>query len=58
MHVLGISAFHRDSAAALVRDGEVLALFPEEHFTRNAHEAAFPRRAVRAARSVWGGTTP
>ena len=48
MHVLGISAFHRDSAAALVRDGEMLALFPEEGFTRNAHEAAFPRRAVRA----------
>jgi carbamoyltransferase len=48
MHVLGISAFHRDSAAALVRDGELLTLFPEEQFTGNAHEAAFPRRAVRA----------
>jgi carbamoyltransferase len=48
MHVLGITAFHRDSAAALLRDGELLAVLAEERFTRNPHEAAFPRRAVRA----------
>lgn len=48
MHVLGLSAFQRDAAAALVRDGELIAVTPEERFTRNRHEAAFPRAAVRA----------
>jgi carbamoyltransferase len=48
MHVLGISAFQRDSAAALVRDGELLAVLAEERFSRSPHEAGFPRRAVRA----------
>ncbi len=48
MYVLGLTAFQRDAAAALVRDGELIAVAPEERFTRNRHEAAFPRAAVRA----------
>ena len=46
MRVLGISAFYHDSAAALLRDGEIVAAAQEERFTRRKHEAAFPTRAV------------
>lgn len=44
--VLGISAFYHDSAAALVRDGEILAAAQEERFTRVKHDHRFPSRAV------------
>jgi len=46
VHILGISAFYHDSAACLVRDGEILAAAQEERFTRKKHDAAFPKRAV------------
>jgi carbamoyltransferase len=46
MIILGISAFYHDSAAALVRDGEVVAAAPEERFTRKKHDASFPAQAV------------
>ncbi len=46
MHILGISAFYHDSAACLVRDGEILAAASEERFTRKKGDAAFPVRAV------------
>src|SRR3984885_8720366 len=46
MQLLGISAFYHDSAAVLVRDGEVVAAAQEERFTRKKHDAAFPRNAV------------
>lgn len=46
MYVLGISAYYHDSAAALLRDGEIVAAAQEERFTRKKHDAAFPRRAV------------
>ena len=46
MLVLGISAFYHDSAAALVRDGEVVGAAQEERFTRKKHDPGFPRRAV------------
>ena len=45
--ILGISAFYHDSAAALVRDGEIVAAAQEERFTRKKHDADFPRHAVR-----------
>src|ERR1700726_4818280 len=45
--VLGISAFYHDSAAALVRDGEIIAAAQEERFTRKKHDAAFPAQAIR-----------
>jgi carbamoyltransferase len=47
MHILGISAYYHDSAAALVRDGELVAAAQEERFTRKKHDPAFPANAVR-----------
>src|SRR5208282_877079 len=46
MRVLGISAFYHDSAAALVRDGEIIAAAQEERFSRKKHDARFPAHAV------------
>jgi carbamoyltransferase len=47
MNILGISAFHHDSAAALIRDGEIVAAAQEERFTRRQHDDSFPANAVR-----------
>jgi carbamoyltransferase len=47
MTILGISAFYHDSAAAIIRDGEVLAAAQEERFTRKKHDASFPIQAIR-----------
>ena len=44
--ILGISAFYHDSAAALVRDGQILAAAQEERFTRKKADHAFPKRAI------------
>jgi carbamoyltransferase len=44
--ILGISAFYHDSAACLVRGGEVIAAAQEERFSRVKHDARFPRGAV------------
>jgi carbamoyltransferase len=46
MRILGISAFYHDSAAALVRDGEIVAAAQEERFTRKKHDSGFPAHAV------------
>jgi carbamoyltransferase len=46
LNILGISAFYHDSAAALVRDGEIVAAAQEERFTRKKHDHEFPRNAV------------
>ena len=45
-HILGISAFYHDSAACLLRDGEIVAAAQEERFTRQKGDASFPRHAV------------
>jgi len=45
--ILGISAFYHDSAACLVRNGEIIAAAQEERFTRVKHDHRFPLRAVR-----------
>lgn len=47
MNILGISAYYHDSAAALIRDGEIIAAAQEERFTRIKHDAEFPIHAVR-----------
>jgi carbamoyltransferase len=44
--ILGISAFYHDSAAALVKDGEIMAAAQEERFTRKKHDASFPVNAI------------
>jgi len=46
MNILGISAFYHDSAAALVRDGKIIAAAQEERFTRKKHDPEFPLNAV------------
>ena len=47
MYILGISAFYHDSAACLVKDGEIIAATQEERFTRKKHDHAFPSNAIR-----------
>ncbi len=47
MYILGISAFYHDSAACIVRDGEVIAAAQEERFTRKRHDASFPKQAIQ-----------
>ena len=46
-YILGISAFYHDSAACLIRDGEIVAAAQEERFTRVKHDPGFPGNAVR-----------
>lgn len=46
-YALGISAFHNDSAAALVKDGEIIAAAQEERFTRKKRDHSYPRNAIR-----------
>jgi carbamoyltransferase len=46
MNILGISAFYHDSAACIVRDGEILAAAQEERFTRKKHDHEFPKHAI------------
>lgn len=45
-YILGISAYYHDSAAVLLRDGEIVAAAQEERFTRLKGDAAFPENAV------------
>lgn len=45
-YILGISAYYHDSAAALVKDGSIIAAAQEERFTRKKHDAGFPKHAV------------
>lgn len=44
--ILGISAFYHDSAACLLRNGEIVAAAQEERFTRKKHDAGFPKNAI------------
>lgn len=46
MVVLGISAFYHDAAAALVKDGELVAAAQEERFSRKKGDAAFPKASI------------
>ena len=46
MDILGISAYYHDSAACLLRDGEIIAAAQEERFTRKKHDHRFPSSAV------------
>ncbi|UWQ81898.1 carbamoyltransferase (plasmid) [Leisingera sp. S132] len=45
-YLLGISALYHDSAAALLRDGEIVAAAQEERFTRRKHDPGFPAHAI------------
>lgn len=52
--ILGLSAYYHDSAAALIRDGEIIAAAQEERFTRKRHDAGFPSHAVEYCLSEAG----
>lgn len=53
-YILGISAFYHDSAAALLRDGVIVAAAQEERFTRKKHDAGFPSNAINYVLSEAG----
>ena len=53
-YILGISAFYHDSAACLLKDGEIVAAAQEERFTRKKGDASFPRHAVDYCLKVGG----
>ncbi len=46
-YILGISAFYHDSAATLIKDGEIIVAVQEERFTRVKHDSRFPINAIR-----------
>ena len=46
MNILGISAFYHDSAACLIREGEIISAVQEERFTRKKHDNSFPSNAI------------
>lgn len=48
MIILGISSFYHDSAAAIIKDGQVIAACQEERFTRIKHDQSFPTQAIEA----------
>jgi carbamoyltransferase len=54
MHILGISCFYHDAAAALIRDGTLLAAAEEERFTRIKHDFGFPRNSIKFCLSSAG----
>jgi carbamoyltransferase len=47
MYILGISCFYHDSAAALIKDGKIVAAAQEERFTRKKHDFNFPTQAAQ-----------
>ena len=46
MYILGVSCYFHDSAAALLRDGVLVAAAEEERFTRKKHDYDFPQQAI------------
>lgn len=46
MNILGVSCHYHESAAALVRDGKIVAAIAEERLSRKKHDAGFPARAI------------
>ncbi len=44
--ILGISAYYHDSAAAIVKDGHIIAAVQEERFTRKKHDPSFPANSI------------
>ncbi len=47
MFILGISAYYHDSAACLIKNGEIISAAQEERFTRKKHDAGFPHHAIK-----------
>lgn len=53
-YILGISCYYHDSAAVLLKDGEVVFASQEERYTRKKHDESFPVRSIQAALSFAG----
>src|SRR4030088_1116502 len=47
MYILGINAYHGDAAAALIKDGRIVAAVEEERFNRVKHCAGFPAQSIQ-----------
>jgi carbamoyltransferase len=47
VHVLGVSCYYHDAAAALLRDGMLVAAAEEERFSRKKHDYRFPKNAIQ-----------
>jgi len=47
VNILGVSCYYHDAAAALLRDGQVLAAAEEERFSRIKHDYGFPKQAIK-----------
>ena len=56
MLIVGLNAYHGDVAAAVVRDGVVVAALEEERFSRIKHVAGFPALAIRRGLEMAGAT--
>ena len=54
MNIIGINAFHADSAACIVIDGKLIAAVEEERFNRIKHWAGFPIKSIKHCLSVTG----
>ena len=52
--VLGISAFYHDSAAVLLKEGEIVVAAQEERFTRKKHDSSYPFNAINFVLSFGG----
>jgi carbamoyltransferase len=57
MNIVGLSAYYHDSAACLLRDGELIAAAQEERFTRKRHDQRFPEQALRYCLTQGGLST-
>lgn len=58
MNILGISCFYHDSAACIVKDGNILAAVQEERFSRKKHDPRFPKNAIKYCLEEAGITIP
>ena len=56
MYILGLNAYHADSSAALIKDGQLIAAVEEERFNRIKHWSGFPTEAIKHCLSACGIT--
>nr|MBN1228402.1 hypothetical protein [Anaerolineae bacterium] len=57
MYILGVSCYYHDSAAAIIKDGELIAAAAEERFSRKKHDSGFPHHAIDFCLEAAGITT-
>ena len=57
MYILGISCYYHDAAAALIKDGRLIAASEEERFSRKKHDSSYPAQAIQFCLEEAGITT-